>query len=286
MEMNKQNILNRIFSRNVIRQCMNNKRCGTYIRAAEKYVENPNEKSNEQVLNDIYIALDKKYRNEYFYKNTLLNKLLIGVHSINTTTALSELPIANSKADFLLINGKAVVYEIKTELDNLDRLESQINDYYKAFDHVAVVTCKEHVSMLQERIELMNRPVGIYVLRKKGTIGTVQKPEEYRNSLDPEILFKILRKPEYEEILLRRFSKLPDVSAFRYYTECKRMFCGVPLEEVYLEVLKALKKRAKVVEKEFYNVPYELKSLVYFMNFKQEDYTKLKSFLEKPYGGV
>lgn len=284
--MNKQNVLNRIFSRNMILQCINNKSCGVYTCAVEKYIKYPEKKSNGEILNDIYLQLRKAYRNEYFYKNTLLNKLLIGVHSINTTTALSELPIAKSKADFLLINGKAVVYEIKTELDNLDRLESQINDYYKAFDHVAVVTCNEHITALQERIRLMNKPVGIYVLHRRGTIGTIQKPEEYRDSLNPEILFRILRKSEYEEILLAHFPKLPEVSAFRYFAECKRMFCGIPLEEAYLEVLKTLKKRANVVEKEFYNVPYELKSLVYFMNFKQEDYTKLEAFLEKPYGGV
>ena len=48
------------------------------------------------------------------------------------------------------LNGKAVVYEIKTELDNLERLESQISDYYKAFDHVAVVTCIENVENVKK----------------------------------------------------------------------------------------------------------------------------------------
>ncbi len=55
----------------------------------------------------------KVYRNEYFYKNTILNKLLLGRHSINTTTALSEMPIGKSIADFILLNGKGVVDEIK-----------------------------------------------------------------------------------------------------------------------------------------------------------------------------
>lgn len=283
--MNKQNVLNRIFSRNMIRQCMDHKPCRTYVRAVEKYVENPEKKSNGQILNDIYIRLNKTYRNEYFYKNTLLNKLLLGVHSINTTTALSELPIANSKADFLLINGKAVVYEIKTELDNLDRLESQIDDYYKAFDHVAVITCDDHVNALQERIKLMKKPVGIYVLSKRGTIKTVRKPEEYRTSLNQEVLFKILRKPEYEHILLNYFSELPAVSEFKYYTECKNKFCEIAIDKAYLEVLAALKGRAKVIEKEFRKVPYELKSLVYFMNFQQVEYRKLEDFLKQSYGG-
>lgn len=103
------------------------------------------------MVSEIYNILKTEYRNEYYYKNTLLNKLLLGVHSVNTTTALTEIPIAKSKADFVLINGKAVVYEIKTELDNLERLESQINDYFKAFDHVAVVTYNENVTAIQKR---------------------------------------------------------------------------------------------------------------------------------------
>ena len=123
----------------------------------------------------------------------MLNKLLLGVHSVNTTTALTEVAIAKSKADFVLINGKAVVYEIKTELDNLDRLSSQIDDYYKAFDHVAVVTYERNLQQLQKVLESIDKPVGIYVLRKNGKLGTVRKPQRYIGDLDKEIIFKLLR---------------------------------------------------------------------------------------------
>ena len=174
------------------------------------------------MISQIYNVLREGYRNEYYYKNTLLNKLLLGIHSVNTTTALTEIPIAKSKADFVLINGKAVVYEIKTELDNFDRLENQINDYYKAFDHVAVVTCKENLQVLKKKIEMIGKPVGIYILQKRGTITTIQKPQAYSVELDAEILFKILRKQEYEEILFNKYKHLPDVSEFKYYSECKK----------------------------------------------------------------
>lgn len=62
--------------------------------------------------------MDKEYRNEYFYKNTIFNQLLVQKHDLYNTAALTELPIADSKADFVMINGKGVVYEIKTDLDN------------------------------------------------------------------------------------------------------------------------------------------------------------------------
>ena len=53
---------------------------------------------------------------------------MLGIHSLNTTSAIVELPIVDSIADFILFNGKAVVYEIKTELDSLERLEGQFSE--------------------------------------------------------------------------------------------------------------------------------------------------------------
>ena len=70
---------------------------------------------------------------------------MLGIHSPRTTPALTEVPIGSSKADFILINGKAVVYEIKTALDNFDRLDGQIEDYYKAFSRTVVVTSESFI---------------------------------------------------------------------------------------------------------------------------------------------
>lgn len=286
MSANKINLLNRIFSRNNLRHWIELKQDYIYTSAVKRYTVNPENKLNEELISEIYCQLKNGYRNEYFYKNTLLNKLLLGVHSLNTTTALTEVPIAKSKADFVLINGKAIVYEIKTELDNFERLESQINDYYKAFNHVAVVTCEENLIALQKKFENINKPIGIYVLRKNGTLSTIKKPESFNKCLDREIIFKILRKPEYEEILLYKYGELPNVTQFKYYTECKKLFYSIPLDEAYLYVLQQLKKRNNIIKEEFIKVPYELKFLAYFMELKQKEYQELGVFLKQEYGGV
>lgn len=286
MENNKMSNLNRIFTRYMLRQFMDGKTDNVYATVVKRYISNPNQKNNRQLISEIYCELKNNYRNEYFYKNTLLNKLLLGVHSINTTTALTEVAIAKSKADFVLINGKAVVYEIKTELDNLERLSSQIDDYYKAFDHVAVVTFEKNLVQLQKVLDNIDKPVGIYVLRKNGKLGTVQKPQKYVEDLNKEIIFKLLRKNEYEKIIGRYYGYLPEVSQFKYYTACKQLFLQIPLEESYLNVLKILKKRMQLEKEEFVKVPYELKFLTYFMELKCEDYQKLEMFLEQQYGGM
>lgn len=286
METNKMSNLNRIFTRNMLRHFMDGKTDNVYATVVKRYICNPNQKKNRQLISEIYCELKNNYRNEYFYKNTLLNKLLLGVHSINTTTALTEVPIAKSKADFVLINGKAVVYEIKTELDNLERLSSQIDDYYKAFDHVAVVTFEKNLLQLQKVLDSIDKPVGIYVLRKNGKLGMIQKPQRYIEDLNKEIIFKLLRKNEYENIITHYYGYLPEVSQFKYYTACKQLFLEIPLEESYLYVLKILKKRMQLEKQEFVKVPYELKFLAYFMELKYDDYQKLETFLEQQYGGM
>lgn len=286
MEKNKLNILNKIFSRNTFRRCYEEGDAKVYRQVIRRYVDYDSEKTNSELISEIYSVLKNEYRNEYYYKNTLLNKLLLGVHSVNTTTALTEIPVAKSKADFVLINGKAVVYEIKTELDNLDRLESQINDYFKAFDHVAVVTYKENIEAIRKKIEGIGKPVGIYVLQKRGTLKTIQEPKAYKDALDAQVLYKILRKPEYEDIILKKYGFLPEVSAFQYYSECRKLFMKIPVEESYGYVLKLLKKRTRIIKEAYKEIPYELKFLAYFMELKTEDYKKITYFLNQPYGGI
>lgn len=285
METNKTSNLNRIFTRNMLRHFIEGKVDSAYSSVIKRYIIKPDQKNNRQLISEIYCELKKNYRNEYFYKNTLLNKLLLGVHSVNTTTALTEVAIAKSKADFVLINGKAVVYEIKTELDNLERLSSQIDDYYKAFDHVAVVTYEKNLPALQNVLVHIDKPVGIYILRKSGKLSVVRKPEKYTNDLDKEILFKLLRKSEYENVIVQKYGYLPDVTQFQYYTVCKKMFLQISIEEAYLLVVSQLKKRMQLEIEEFVKIPYELRFLAYFMELTHEDYQKLELFLECQYGG-
>ena len=280
------NNLNRIYTRNMLRHFIDGKIDNVYSSVVRRYTSNPNNKKNRELISEIYSELKNSYRNEYFYKNTLLNKLLLGVHSVNTTTALTEVAIAKSKADFVLINGKAVVYEIKTELDNLDRLCSQIEDYYKAFDHVAVVTYEKNLQQLQNVLYKINKPVGIYVLRKNGKLGTIQKPKKYISDLNKDIIFKLLRKSEYEEIINQWYGYLPEVTQFKYYTACKELFLQIPIEDSYVIFLKILKNRMQIEKKEFVKIPYELKFLAYFMELTNEEYRKLEMFLESQYGGA
>ncbi|MDA8227164.1 MAG: sce7726 family protein [Desulfitobacterium hafniense] len=278
-------ILNRLFTQNVFQDLINDNDNATYGTIVQRYVTDTEAKNNGELINEIYNFMSKSYRNEYFYQNTLLNKLLLGKHSINTTTALTQIPVGKSKADFILINGKAVVYEIKTELDSFDRLNTQLRDYYKAFNHVCVVTSESQFDRISEILQ--NTSVGIYVLTKKNTISTSlrKEPDEDNSQLNHMALFKVLHKSEYERILNKYFGKLPVTSQVFYYDECFSLFSKIPIQEAYAMSIKELKKRNKIVVSYFQNVPYELKSLIYFSSPSKKGFDALNSFLNNKFGG-
>lgn len=283
MDTNNNIFLNRVFTRNTFQKLIKNQTEETYTAAIRRYINDPKGKNNQQLISEIYQELNKNYRNEYFYKNTLLNKLLLGVHSPRTTTALTEVPINKSKADFILINGKAVVYEIKTELDNFERLTSQLKDYYKAFNYVSVVTSESQYSSVERR--LLGMPVGIYILNQRNSLSPRKKPKQYNLDLDLNVIFKVLRKAEYESILMDYYGTLPNVSQFQYYRTCQQMFCKIGTMTAYNLFLKELKKRNHIELNLYATVPYELKFIMYFLNLKRKGYQDLKEFLESKFRG-
>lgn len=282
--MDNSTVLNRIFTQTTLKEIVDNpSQSDTYISVIKRVDVNPTSKNNGQIISEIYSYLKNRYRNEYFYKNTLLNKLLLGVHKPTTTTALTEIPVGKSKADFVLINGKAVVYEIKTALDTFERLETQLADYYKAFDHVAVLTDKKNEIAITKLLE--GTPVGIYLMTKRNQLHCVREPERYTKKLSAEEIFKVMNKEEYESLLLRFYPTLPDVQPVRYYRACKDCFCNIDLSASYSAYLEELKKRNKIIVEQYDKVPYELKSLIYFSKYRKTDYDNLCSFLNQLYEG-
>lgn len=270
-------LLNRFFTRNTFRHIIDGDDSKTYVATIRRYIKNYDRKTNMECISEVYEILKRGYQNEYYYKNTLLNKLLLGVHSPRTTTALTEVPVGNSKADFILINGSAVAYEIKTSLDNFERLDGQIEDYYKAFSRVVVVTSEGNYGDVKKRLE--DSPVGICLLTKKGTLSMRKEPEEFCDMLSKSTMFKVLRKNEYERILYNYYGTLPDVSQFEYYRACQDLFESIPIDDAYNNFIKSLKLRMKLDIVEYAEVPYELKFIVYFSNYKESDYAKLSRFL-------
>lgn len=283
MAKNDNTLLNRVFSRNTLRALLNeSEKDNAYYAVLRRYINDPYNKNHKTLISEIYHNLKDKYRNEYYYKNTLLNRLLFKEHNPLDTVALTEIPVGKSIADFIMINGKAIVYEIKTDLDNFERLDSQLENYYKAFDNVCVVTSENNLDAIQSKLNNIN--IGIYYISKRGALKKLRKPISDMSNLDYEIIFKILRKKEYETIISKYYD-LPQVTQFKYYQACKDLFFTIPLANMYNDFKEQLKTRSNIDIELISDVPKEIKSVVYFSRLKQKEYDKLNLFLNKEYGG-
>ena len=249
----------------------------SFSKCVKRYIKTE-EATIGDAISEIYHFMDCEYRNEYYYKNTILNQLLIKKHDLYNSAALTELPIGDSKADFIMINGRGVVYEIKTDLDNLLRLENQIKDYYKVFSYVYVVVGNKQLSHVKEFLK--DQKVGIYELTASGKLICRKKALCNKENLSYEAMFQVLRKAEFESILLKHFHKLPEVNSFQYYRECQKWLERVNIITLQKDVMKCLKARTlmlvenKLEEK----VPYELRFYAYFSKKINSDYQEIDTF--------
>lgn len=275
--------INRIFTKKVMSDLIKTGSNEIFDYVIERYIDDPEDKTNGELISQIYSHLGKSYRNEYYYTNTLLNKLITGIHSVNTTTALSQIRVADHIADFVMINGEGRVYEIKSDLDNFDRLNDQLSDYFKAFSKVSVLAAeheREHVEIVLDKLGEMGSATGIYVLSDKDTIfskNSIREPKEYNEQLDYRSIFTLLRKQEYQNVIMKYFHELPDVAPVFHFRTCLEMFSQIPILEAQKLALAELKKRNKIKKSEFDSIPKELKSVVYFSGLSNdlEDILKL-----------
>src|SRR5699024_1868194 len=224
-------ILNKVFNQQIFHNLINGKFNSVFELCIDDYTDGNTNEKYHILISKLYKYLTKNYRNEYFYKNTLMNNRLLGRHSLNTTTALAELPVGKSIADMVLVNGHATVYEIKTDLDNISRLRRQISDYYKVFNNVCVLTSETNVDYLLEILK--DTSVGVSVLTNRNYISYRKPTIENNNYLNQISMFKVLRKKEYETIIKSYYGFLPETTQVKYYQKCLELFRKIELEEAY-----------------------------------------------------
>jgi len=265
-------VINRVFTRGVITDLIQNGTNEIFDCVVRRYVDDPESKTHGEIISEIYAYLGKEKRNEYYYVNTLLNKLLVGIHNVNTTTALSKVRIGRAVADVVMINGEGKIYvmEVKSELDNFDRLFDQVSNYFTAFSKVSVLSSiheLEKVERILSGFGDMGDAVGIYVLSDHDTIFNKthsREPKPFLERLEYNSIFKLMRKREYESVLLKYFGEVPQVAPAFYFKACFEQFRRIPILTAQDLVFKQLKKRNRIERTVFEGIQNELKSVVYF----------------------
>lgn len=134
-------------------------------------------------LNDILL---NNYSGEFFFKYALftefLNKSIVGGF---------EMKVANSRTDFVAINGSTTSFEIKSERDNLTKLERQSKDYMSIFEYNYAVVDKKHLAKV---ITVLPENYGIWTYNGK-------KKKVYRKSglsdmINPSSQLAVINKKE------------------------------------------------------------------------------------------
>ena len=159
-------------------------------------------------------------------------------------TFLQEVRIGKNIADMVVVNGKSIAYEIKTEFDTFVRLETQLTSYLKVFDKVFMVISENHLKKLELLLDEKYSCVGIYIMKKnklhlhrKATENFSVNSKYYKEIINPSELRK-------KDISFEELERL-------HYKESTIIFRDI------------LKKREKNGTTLVHEVPNSLKSLVF-----------------------
>jgi hypothetical protein len=245
------------------------------------YSKESSKTTYKKVLGSLYLELQSEYRSEYFYKNNLLNKYLLKQYSLSTTSVFNEFKIGNSIADFVLLNGSARVFEIKTDLDGLDKLEKQLKDYRQFADLVYIVTSPKYIDKLL--LDYSNSTIGVIEFTQRNTFKEHKKAESNNHFFNHLTIFKTLRKAEYLDIVKNYFGYIPDVPNTKIFRACFELISSIEVMEFQRLTFNKLKKRKikcpDLLESE--KTPFELKQICYTLDFSEQEYNYLYTFLQK-----
>jgi hypothetical protein len=182
------------------------------------------------------------YRSEYVFKNTLVSKIVFGKHRPATASAILEMPMGDSEADLLVLNGTSTVYEIKTDLDQFTRLNGQLRDYCTRADRVYVVTSDARAAAAET---LVPNHVGILALKRSGALSTVRLATSNLDQIRHEHLFRMLRRNEAQALLHSRIGYTPDVPTGHLSERMRALFGELDIAEAHRLVVTQLRQRGR-----------------------------------------
>lgn len=191
-----------------------------------------------------YKMLHEKFRNEYFYKNTIANKILKAGKSSRNSTMFTEFRVGGCKADCVIVNGIATCYEIKTEYDNLTKLNTQIKEYTKVFDKINVVVPDKYVQAVCEKVPIY---IGVIQMTRTGSLRVVRAAMLIRTRLDTELLMRSLRRNEYIGLAKALIGYAPVAENTEIFRECGRLI-AVSDDEKIRKCFRSVMKKTRALD--------------------------------------
>ncbi len=164
--------------------------------------------NTREIFNNLIL---KYYHNEITIKSSFINNVLL---KNNDHITIFELNSGKSRVDLCKFNGHSIAYEIKTDLDNFNRLNKQLNDYLKIFEKVFVICSVNNVENIKNNIP---EECGIYSYRISNTGKYIFKKEKNAiksSNIDPKSQLNLFTKLELNKLfnLKAKNSKIDSIN--------------------------------------------------------------------------
>lgn len=146
---------------------------------------------------------------------------------------INEVPFfkGNRRADLVIIQGNYLIgFEIKSELDSLNKLNTQVDDYIKIFDKVYIVIAEK----FKNHLEIRNLPKSVGILVKKQTLQSKKEARQIKKFKKNDLL-SILWRRDLEHLINK---KGLDIECLK-----RKVISDVKLEIIKKEIIVSLKKR-------------------------------------------
>ncbi|MFM0165286.1 hypothetical protein SAMN05444172_8078 [Burkholderia sp. GAS332] len=236
--------LSRLFSSSVFREMA---RKGQSPLFAQLFAETGLLDKKSTVVETVSSAFDTAFavlrrdgiRDEYVYRAALTHNILLGRHSLNTASMLTEFRAGSCKADLAILNGTGTVYEIKSDRDSLTRLANQVANYRKVFAKVYVIAGEAHV---QDVVDSTPPEVGVLSLVRWDRICTIREAVERPDLVCPLTIFESLRVAEARTILRNLRIPVPDVPNTMLWGAMRERFATLVPADVHQQMVCTLKK--------------------------------------------
>lgn len=276
--------ITRIFSSSVVRQLAKRGRSPLFARLVREsgLIETTCSESVASFFDSAFKALDRPgFRSEHFYKTALFQKILLGRHSLRTATMLTEIRVANHRADVLILNGSSTAYEVKSERDDLQKLSSQIDTYRRAFAQVSVIADDRHVNRI---LRMVPNDVGVLRISTRRSISIEQDSQASLDRVEPAVIYDILRRNEAELVLKNSGLELPDVPNSKAYGVLREMFIRLDPLQAHQGMVQVLQRSRSLTRLEDFlrDVPRSLHTAALTVRLSRCERFRLTEALKAP----
>jgi hypothetical protein len=213
-------------------------------------------------------------RDEYIYKAALTHNILLGTHSLQTASMLNEFRVGECKADLVILNGTATVYEVKSERDSLRRLERQVTAYAKVFAQVYVITAEDHINSV---VDAVPEDVGILRLTRRHQITKLRKAVDRPERTSPTAIFDSIRTEEARMILISQGVSIPAVPNTALNSVLRQLFVKLDARKAHDGMVQILKntRNSLPLSVLLNQLPHSLKTAALSVPLRKADHVRL-----------